>query len=493
MKDPRTIVLRALTLSCVLALLAGKGLSQGYDDPLRIQGIDHTTLQSSASRAAGGITIGLQNDVSMMFVNPASLQSLAGIQIAFGGREDFSRMEQLQQYAPLKYYSNFSLLMERLTDGIGDPDTSHHGTNAGDTVQRPYDDLGPNWSHTAHKAAPVQAMIGVPFTIGEYRFVAGAGAVEYANLNHYYQNNNVLYPAIGSERPIPTPLPSTDSLSVQWYQYLRQREGFIKGYGLALSGSPSKELTFGLSALVLDGSTDDYEQHTGRGTLIFFANWFRLDSVYSHVKRVGTSDYKGQEYTFSGIFRGRNISVGFSVKPPMTITRSFTATIVTDTTGAPFSAVVSGEDKIKLPWRGTVGLSLQLRENLILGLEYEIRSFASAVYTSESGTESNPWLSASILHFGAQYTANDWLLFRGGMRKQAEVFETEGNPLIGDPVSYTIYSAGCGLVFSGVHVNLSYEYGLMKYDDVWQTNVNLNNDSRHALSATVVYDIPWAW
>lgn len=478
----------------IFFFLVHVAFGQGYDNPLTVQGTDHTTLQSAASRAAGGTTILLENDVSLMFTNPATLQSLKGIQVSVGGVEDYLSSQQVQQYAPLKYYSNFSLLMEGLTGYISNPDTSFHGTNAGDTVQRPYDNIGPNWWRKTTRGRPLQVLLGVPFTLGDHTCTIGLGAVQYANLNSYYANNNILSPAIGSERPTPTPLPTgTDSLPVSWYQYIRDRDGYINGYGIAFSGSPVENLSVGLSALFLSGSSDDYEQHTGRGTLLFFANWFRLDSVYNRVTRTGTSDYSGQEFTLSGIYHGRNLSLGFSIKPPMTITRKFNSTIRTDTTGSPVVTTLSGEDKIKLPWRGMVGLSLLVRDNIRLGLEYEIRSYASAVYTDANGTESNPWLSASVAHFGVDYAALDWLSIRAGVHEQAEVFQEEGNPLIGDAVSFTIYSAGCGLQFSGVHLNLTYEYGLLKYDDTWQTNVNINRTWYNTLIANVLYDVPWKW
>jgi hypothetical protein len=465
--------------------------TQGYNDPLTIQGLDHYKLQSAASRAAGGTTIGIQNDVGIMFHNPASLQSLTGIQISLGGLLQSLTTSQYQQYAPLKYYSNFSLLMEGLTGYISNPDTSFHGTNAGDTVQRPFDNIGPNWSRSNKKTFPVQAFLAVPFSIRDAKFTVGIGVVEYANLNHYYQNNNVLSPAIGSERPIPTPLPgNNDSLSVQWYQYLRDRVGYITGYGMSLAGLISEKISLGFSGMILRGTSDDFEQHVGRGRLMFFANYFRLDSVYNRVTRTGTSDFTGTEFTFSCIYRGRYISLGFSVKPPTTITRKYTTQTIVDTTGYRLVNTVSDQDEIKLPWRGTVGLSFKLRENLSLGLEYEIRSLASTIYKSADGTETNPWLSMSVLHVGAEYSPLSWLALRAGVRSQAEVFQEEGNPIVDEPVNYTIYSVGCGLSFSGLQFNITYEYSSMKYQDMWQTNVNLNNETRHCFVADLVFEIP---
>ncbi len=471
--------------------------AQGYDDPLTFQGVDHTVLQSAASRAAGGTAIGLQNDVGLMFINPAVLMSLKNVQVSIGGLEQHTNTNQAQHYSPLKYYSNFSLLMEGLTGGIPNPSDTIIVTNpnAGDTVQRPYDNIGPDWSHLKTKSLPVQIMIGIPFSIGEAKFVAGVGAVEYADLDHYYQNSNVLTPSIGNERPVPVALPASDSapFRTNWSSFLRTRSGAIQGYGAALSLLLGGKISLGASGLLLSGSSDDYEQHLGRGTLTFYRSYFRLDSVYDHVTKTGTSDYSGTEITLSGIYRGKYVSVGISAKPPTTITRKFNSIIKTDTTGYSSSSAVSGEDKMQLPWRGTAGISLAIARDVTLGLEYELRSYASAVYTDASGNESNPWLTSSLFHVGAEYTPLPWLVLRVGVRQQAEVFEEAGNPLEGDPVSYSIYSLGCGVLYEGFHLNVTYEYSRMKYDDLWQTNVNLNSEIRNGLVADIAYEIPSLW
>lgn len=477
--------------------------AQGHDVPLTIQGLDQRTLQSAASRASGGITLGRTNDLGLMFANPASLQTLDGFQLSLGGVQRYSSMKQVQQYAPLKYYSNFSLLMEGLTHLIPDPrygdtiivngDTTiiRFGGNPGDSVQRPYDSISPNWSRSKNQALPIQAMIGVPFTIDDMRFTIGIGAIEYANLNNYYQNNNVLSPSILSQRPSPFPLPTNvNTVEARWSQFIRLRDGRMRGYGAALSGSLSDNIHIGFSGMILKGSTDDFEQRNARGRLTFFANFFRLDSVYGQITKSGISDYSGQEYTISAMYLGNYITLGASVKPPMTITRTFSTQVRVDTNGTSSAFTQTGEDKVRLPWRGSVGLSIKMREGLLLSFEYEMRSTASARYSSPDTTY-NPWLSSSVFRVGAEYRASDWLTLRAGIRGQAEVFEPEGNPIAGEPVMHSVYSTGLGFSFGPARLNIAYEYGTMKYQDVWGSNVNLNSDTRHAITADVAYVFPW--
>ncbi|MDZ7260774.1 MAG: hypothetical protein ONB05_01460 [candidate division KSB1 bacterium] len=480
----------------ILSILFVQPLSaQGYGGPLTFQGLDHYTLHSAAARALGGVTIAVKQDVGLMFQNPATFQSIQKIQVSLGGLQVSQDLDQEQNYAPVRYYPNLSLLLEGLTAQIPDPDTTLVGFTAQDTVQRPFDDIGPNWSRSNNHRTPVQALLAVPLSFGKVKIVAGIGTVEYADLNHYYQNNNVLSPAILSQRPLPTLRPTDDNpLKVDWLQSVRSRDGSIQGYGMALAGRVEKyNLSFGFSAMVLKGSSDDYERQVARGSLTFFSNAFRADSVYRRITRTGTSDFSGREFTLGSILSGRYVSIGFSVKLPATITRTYTMVVETDTTGTPSVYTIQGEDKLKLPWRGTIGLALAPRKNLTVGLEYEFRPYESVRYVDSDGTETSPWLASSLFRVGAEYLMAPWLALRGGMRGEAEVFQPEGNHIPGEPVTYVVYSAGIGVFFSGLRLNVTYENSLMKYQDIWASAISKNRERRHTIIAQLSYEIPWRW
>jgi opacity protein-like surface antigen len=425
------IMLKVLVFGSILFFPVQPLPAQGYGGPLTFQGLDHYQLYSATGRAMGGVAIGVKQDIGLMFQNPATLKSLPGIQVSLGGLTSSKDLNQEQDYAPVRYYPNLSLLLEGLTAQIPNPDTSLVGFSAQDTVQRPFDNIGPNWSKSKNQNIPLQALLGVPISSGNIKIVAGIGAVEYANLDHYYQNNNVLSPAILSQRPLPTMRPTDDNpLAVEWLQSVRSRKGSIRGYGFALAGNVEKyNLSLGFSGMLLKGSSDDYEQEVGRGNLTFYSNAFRIDSVYSRITKKGTSDFSGQEFTLSSILTGQYASIGFSVILPTTITRTYSMQVTTDTTGTPSLSMVNGEDKLKFPWRGTIGLSLTPKENLTVGLEYEFRPYASARNINSSGTETSPWLSSSLFRVGAEYRILSWLALRGGMRGEAEVFQPEGNKL----------------------------------------------------------------
>ncbi len=493
----KKITIRASILClCVFLLSITQPLSaQGYGGSLTFEGLNNFTRHSAGSRAMGGISIGTKQDIGVMFGNPAALHSLNSIQVSVAGLYYSNETRQAQNYAPVRYYPNLSLLLEGRTARIPNPDTTLIGFTAQDTVQRPFDNIRPDWSRSGDKSLPLEAMLAVPASVGDLRLIAGIGAVEYANMNHYYQNNNVLSPGILAQRPLPTFRPTDDSpVDVDWTRYIRSRKGTIRGYGLALAGSMEKyHLSVGVSGMILKGETDDYEQILGRGSLTFFSNAFRLDSVSRKISRTGTSDYSGQEFTISSILSGRYASFGFSVKLPTTITRSYTMQVTTDTSGTTSRSTVNGEDKMKLPWRGFIGLSLMPRENLTVGLEYAFQPYNKARYVQPDGTETSPWLSASLFRIGIEFRVVPWLALRGGMRGKAEIFQPEGNKIEGDPVSYTVYSTGLGVSYGGLQMNLAYEYSLMKYQDVWASAISKNSDRRDRIIAGISYRFHAPW
>jgi len=472
--------------------------SQEYNKTLTFQGFDHYLLHSASGRAMGGISIGVTNDPGLMFQNPAAMKSIESIQVSVSGSNLSSDTKQQQDYAPVRYFPNLSLLLESLTDQVPDvpPDTSiwAYGTLR-DTVQRPYDDIQPDWSHSRNDNLPLQASIAVPIQFEKLKLVAGLGAIKYADLNYYYQNNNVLSPDILSQRPVPTIRPTDDDpLDVSWMQSIRSRSGSINGYGFSLAGSlEDYNLTLGFSGLFLEGSSDDYEMENARGHLTFYSTAFRIDSVYNRITRIGTSDFNGQEFTISSIIGSQYVDLGLSIQLPTTITRKYDWTISTDTTGIPVTSKMMGEDKLDLPLRGMIGLSFKPKENLTLGIEYDYRPYEKAKYITSDTSHNSFWLPASQFRIGLEFVPTQWLALRGGMRKQAEIFQPDGNKLEGEPVSYTVYSAGVGFFYYGINLNIAYEYSEIKYQDIWASAISKNSTQNHRLLAGLTYAIPWNW
>jgi len=505
-------ILASVMLLCICAAFTQQTFSQGFGDPLTFQGLGHATLNSAAARGAGGITYGIRPDISLMFSSPASLTSIRGLQLSLGGVQQSTYRTQEQRYSGVQGTSALAPLLEGTTGSIPDPDTNAYyaGTKVqyrtqADSVQRPFDSIGPNWDKTKSKSAPIQVMVAAPFSLSDIQMVGGLGYVEYANLNWYYQNNNVLNPSVLSvlNGTISSTGLDKNPYAAQWHQYYQQRDGSIYGYGGALSAMLSDKFSVGASAMILKGSTDDMEVRVGRGRMLFFTSSLRLDRPgTTSFTKTGTSDYSGAEFSLSAQYTSRYFNFGFSVKPPSTITRSFTTSFSQDSVAASkrflskidsihvtSTGSFSGEDKIELPLRGSVGFGLKLKENLTFGITYEIRSYASAQYTGSDGTTTNPWLSSSLLHIGGEYVVNPWLVLRGGVTNYQEVYQPLTAGIRGEPVNYPVYSIGAGIGFANGVLAIAYEYSDMKYVDTWSNAVSINRQFTNSIVASFTYEL----
>jgi long-subunit fatty acid transport protein len=333
----------------------------------------------------------------------------------------------------------------------------------------------------------------------------GAGITQYANLDYYYSNNNTLAPDYDL---LTTPqFANPDSTWLDWSQTTRRREGNIYGYGGAVSLAINEKLSAGFSARYLKGSTDDYEQTVGRGVFWFYgslysvirwgvsSNTFQLDSVDYQRTLQGTSDFTGFEYTISSQYRTKNVTIGFSLTPPSTITRKFSGTLIADT-GATIdfhassrSVNTSFTEKMKLPWKGRVGIGFQVNPNFLAAMEYEYCPYSKAELEI-NGTTTKPWLDASTFRFGLNWTPTTTLALRFGYRKQKETFVAKNAAFLGDPISYNAYSAGVGYkIIPKLLLNVAYEFYQMKYEDVWAENYNINNLKSHSISAELSYTL----
>lgn len=520
MKQHKTFFAKTLLLAavvCAATAIAQEGTT------LQMQGLNYVSNQSVASHGAGGINIGLKNNPSLMFLNPAELTSISGIQISVGGYQQYLYQKQDRRYGTLQGHAGAVFLLQGITDQIPDPDFSlvtNRRLTQEDSIQRPFDALGPNWNRKRDISLPLQLFVAVPAKVGDVKFTIGLGAVEYANMNWYFQNNNQLSPNIldvtgGTIRTQNLPRNDTVSgawtlyfpLPVQWNQYIQYRNGSIYGYGGAIAVEVSPRLSLGVSGMLLDGSTTDFEAQHGRGRMLFYYQSIRLDKggMTSYEKR-GKSTYSGYEFTLSGTYKTKYITCGFSIKPPTTITREFsytwwkdsvTQTKVydgkTDSVHQRTSGVLKGKDKMELPLRGTVGLTVNVTEKLIVGAEYEIAPYASATYIATTGAKTHPWLSYSLLRLGAEYWATNWLAVRGGVREAAEVFQPATNALRGENVRYPVYSVGFGVKHFGATVNIAYEYANRKYTDTWSNSASINLQSTHTILVEATYELPFIW
>lgn len=469
-----------LRTAALAAIISWSAAAQDVAGPLTIQGLDGFGFQGARSRAMGGTGVASGNDVSVLFTNPAGLLSLDRPEVRAGGSFTAVRTRQTQQWIPNRFYAGLSLMCEDLTDGIRDPDPLP--PNRADGVQRPYDDIGPNWSRESTEFRPTIAAAGAPFTIGDLRCAAGVGYARLADLTTYFQNNNALAPNIGAYRPAPLPVVTgTDSLKVQWYQFLRSRTGTLGGITPGVAAELPGGVSLGASATILTGSSEDREQRVERGLLTFFYDKFRSDSISGVVTTNGTSTYTGVIPALGAILRQEVFTLGLSVRLPMTMTRYWERTIRTDTAGTSTVRTEEGKDLLEMPLAVSLGGVLHPGPTVDVTIDYDIRNNGDTRYTPAGGAALHPWLNGNTFRAGVEYRPAPWLDLRGGVRQTAAAFAAAGAALQDEPVSGTAYAAGAGFRVDMVRVDVAYEYAYLRYDDAWQSNINYNRVHTHTV------------
>jgi hypothetical protein len=508
----KKISINTLVLNAVLVCAM---VAQDYNLPLSMEGLNHKTNKSVLSKSLGGVTIPLRKDVSLMFANPASLGSLDALTISVGAIQTSTSANQTQQWQPSTYFGNYSLLMDGSANDIVHTDTTTAnkyklpGATSyfpGDTLWKAYDKIGPNWSHDKSPGNFIpNVFVAMPVTIMDIKATVGLGYSEYANMDYYYQNNNTENPN-PNELMIGQGIVKGDSTRrIDWWQSKRNREGSLSSVGGAISINITPNLTAGISAKYISGSTNDLEQTLGRGVIWFFwsgaANKnapyqsLRLDSVDYMSSLSGTSDYKGYEAAISATYRGKNVTVGVTITLPTEIDRTFegTATSYTgktmDFAASPLRSVhVSTFQEMDLPIKGNIGIGLQLRPNVFAAAEYEYDPYADAKLITDHSTTTNPWLDGSSFHFGLMWEPMENCSLRFGYHRQTEVFQAQYSAIKDQPVSYIAYSAGIGIhLMKGLELNAGYEFYQRKYEDTWVGNSNINLYESGSISAGLQY------
>ncbi len=479
---------------------------QGADIPLRLQGLDQNTMLDVRSIGMGGAVTASGNNASVLFSNPAGLTKINSLEIRVSGELSTLLNKQSQRWVPNRYFTGLSLMMEDSWGSIKPPmlNDSTPVTDPWEQLQKPFDNLGPNWSRTTNGSGPLSAAAAIPLTFDDVTLVFGLGGAAMIDLDHYFQNNNVTNPLLGRYRPYPIgELQATDTLRARWYQSIRSREGKI--YGVTPAAGISYEgFSAGISATVYTGSTDDAEHRYDRGFLTFLYNRFRVqDTVHYRSSYSGTSDYSGVGVTLGFRVEQPTYSIGASFRLPYAITRKYSGTFssneeivlvskkynpsrTSDSVRTTVTAqAVSGTDEVSFPFSYTVGVMLRPFDRWTIAFDIDVRTLNKTEVKSGAAAAVTPWLGAPSFSLGAEYRPWKVLSLRGGYYERSQVFEAEGAAITGEPVKSTAYTLGAGSEFGGIMLDVAYVYSSLRYVDLWQSNINQNGQYKHRIMAEI--------
>jgi long-subunit fatty acid transport protein len=461
-------------VTVLLASISFYTFSQGVAQPLTLQGLDNNLLIGARARAMGGGITASGNDVTSIFGNPAALSNLSSFEFRLGSSLIQKRYEQWQTWIPDEYYVELSLIIE----------------NNNPPNVKPFDALKPHWRKYKLNFHPSFAAIGYPFDIMGIEVTGGLGYAELLNLDHYYQNNNALSPNIGQIRPAPIPKPSRgDTLKVNWFQFTNQREGSLWGVTPTISVKITDEFSFGSSVTFLEGSSYDQEYRNDRGLFRLTTtptgsayNNFRLDSVYYNQSKYGQSKYKGVFGTIGFLYNQERYSIGLTLQPSWTMKSERRRDIVIINSSGHTLNVDNSSEKLALPFQYTIGIAIHPTDKWTIAIDYDTRNYGDVVYKPTQDTSFKPWLNSHRFRGGLEYNALKWLTLRGGYREEVQTVAAEGAALLQNPTRGSIYSFGFGMNFKFISFDFAYEYGLVKYEDMWLSNVNYNTKEKHEIS-----------
>jgi len=499
---------KKIELTIIAALLGCASVvsAQPAASPLAVQGLDQVSFTGVRSRAMGGTSAANAIDASALFTNPAALSRLSAFEVRAGGMFVSANREQTQQWVPMRPVPGLSVLFEGLTGSVKVPDSLGLPLGPWSTLQQPYDDIRPNWTRNSTRTQPLSFTAALPLTVGGMDIAAGIGAAQMIDLDQYYQNNNSMTPYLGQQRPDPQLITNrNDTLHVKWYQYTRSREGSVYGITPGVSAVVLPGLRVGASVAFLTGSSDDEERRVERGHLNIavtnaVASNFMLDTVYYRQAKTGTSSYSGRLVNLGLHFQQKHFSIGISVKPSMTLTRTWDREVSSiDSTRKSFPFRIdsartrtyseSGTDDLKYPLSYTLGIVVMPTDRWTIAFDYDVRNLGDAELTSSaSGTTTHPWVSKkAALRIGAEFRADDMLALRGGYREDMQAFSPDGAAISDEPARGGIYSFGAGITLGNILVDVAYEYSLLKYHDIYQSNVNYNMREQHQFMMDVAY------
>jgi long-subunit fatty acid transport protein len=493
-------------LGVVLFGFSSIASAQPAAGPLDIQGLDRFVITGVRARAMGGVSIANVSDATALFVNPAALSQLTAMEIRAGGMYDNNSRQQSQNWIPTKDLPTLSVLFEGLTGGIKTPDSAGRPvTNPWLNVQRQYDNIGPNWSTTSSGTRPLTFAVAMPLTVRGTKVTPAIGVSQVIDLDNYYQNNNSMTPYLGQERPFSQWSNSVDTIDINWYQYTRSRTGSVYGITPGVSITFLSGLTIGGSVAFLSGSSDDLEQRAERGHLFVAvsngkAKNFMLDTAYYYQTKSGTSSYSGTLLTLGLLYQQPIYSIGITVKPPTTLSRTWDWNVTRiDTTKKPFPVRIdslrsrsyheSGKDDVKFPLAFSLGFALTPNDRWTFAFDYEIRNLANTEWTSgPNSAATHPWVNNTAnWRLGAEYRVSDMFAMRGGYHEDIQSFAPDGAAIVDKPASGEVYSLGAGLKFGTIIVDLAYEYSILKYQDIYQSNINFNTRERHQFMMEIAY------
>jgi len=461
-------------------------LAQHRGDDLAFQGIANTNEVGIQAIGMGGAYTAMSGDINSIFYNAAGLADIDKIQVNLAVNNFSRELWENQDYRPnrlnvtLPFYLEGLYIPDPANDGILDSKIaldSNYVVQHPELGNEPTSEEAADWKKNNSLAAFNNISIAVPFSFKDHKFTLAGSYYRKNNLNDFDRNDTYLDPHIGTKiyDGLVPQQDGTDTLNVNWYRFLRSREGQIHTFKLSLAYQLNKNLQIGLAANINRGNSDDIQSlnKVGYFGLIDENEFFFMHDTLNTTTK-GKSDFSSNSFEIGVIYKFERFNIGLKINTPYTVTRTWDyATTIQDTTGIT-SFNTSGEDEIDIPATYNLGISIRPIDQFIFSMDYEYAPYSKTKFKMAGADSSNSsWADRKALRFGVQYIATDYITFLAGYKSVPEVFVPDGSAYKNEGPKNNSFSIGATIdLLKYGALSAVFVMSELKYYDSYYSNTN---------------------
>lgn len=478
----------------LISVLNGSVLSQHRGDNLSFQGWSEESNNGVQSVAMGRAVTSISGDVNALFWNPAGLIGIKGPQFSISGNTYNKIWRENQYYRPNRQFVNMSFYL----DGLYTPDPANNGiwdneiffdTSQAYIVNDPklgldeYGEEAADWQVENNGTVFNNISGAYPFIIAEQSFVISSAYATQNTILDYDRNITYLNPHIGSDEygaVIERITSAEDSVRVNWSDFNRVREGNLNNITIGLGYEVNENIKVGLGLNLLSSKLDESQQITQIGyfDLVGGPNRFKFTYDSIDVNTKGTSDFSATKFNIGSIFNISAFSIGINLVLPYTVSREWSNTSTTIDSGSTFNTSSSGKDELSIPFSYAIGISFKPVDEVTFAFDLRKNNFSKAEFSfAIADSTHRGWADQTVLGFGVNYKALDFLSFLAGYRYMTEYFVPDGAGIKDSGPGTNVYSLGLSATFLIGRFDFAYEYRFMKYNDIYYSNTNFSYES----------------
>ncbi|MBE0570456.1 MAG: outer membrane protein transport protein [Ignavibacteriaceae bacterium] len=482
--------------SLLTLLFTSSSFSQHRGDNLAFQGWRDDNNNGIKAVAMGRAYTSLSGDINSLFWNPAGLVGIAGPQFSIAANTYNQVWRENQWYRPNRQFVNLAFYLDRLYT----PDPANNGIFDNqiffDTTQTyfveepklgldPFSEEAADWQ-VSQSGTQLNNISGAyPLIIAEQEFVISAAYATQSMILDYDRNTTHLDPHIGSDEygaVIERVTSAGDSVRVNWSDYNRERQGDLKSIIFGLGYKVIDNIKVGFSTNILSSAVDESQQITQLGyfDLLGGPNRFKFSYDSVDTKTTGNSDFSAVKWTLGAIAEINSFSIGVSFGLPYTVTREWNTSTTTDslTVLKSFNSTDSGTDELSIPLSYAVGISFKPVNELVIAFNFGKNNYSNAEFSFAHGDSTNRgWVDQTIVGFGVEYAAFDFLSFLAGYRYSSAYFVPDGSGIQDSGPAINGFTVGLSANIVYGRIDLAYEYKTMKYEDIYYSNTNYSYES----------------